>query len=166
MKHWLLPHPLCKVQEQFPAHIAQLQDQGADNIPMPFKSTKGRGGKKSGKGKQKSQQQPQPPPPPLKKRKKRQIIIITMKTTEVIIQATDPTGANKAVVENLIEAPNTGEGASKTIIGDNTKATMGNITPPTEAVTIIIIMVIIKVEVDSYRGHGHGQGSYQGHNNY
>ena len=33
-------------------------------MPMLFKSTKGRGGKKSGKGKQKSQQQPQPPPPP------------------------------------------------------------------------------------------------------
>ena len=46
------------------SHIAQLQDQDADNIPEPFKSTKGRGGKKSGKGKQKSQHQPQPPPPP------------------------------------------------------------------------------------------------------
>ena len=46
------------------SHIAQSQDQDSDNIPKPFKSTKGRGGKKSGKGKQKSQQQPQPPPPP------------------------------------------------------------------------------------------------------
>ena len=46
------------------SHIAQSQDQDSDNIPKPFKRTKGRGGKKSGKGKQKSQQQPQPPPPP------------------------------------------------------------------------------------------------------
>ena len=46
------------------SHIAQSQDQDSDNIPKLFKSTKGRGGKKSGKGKQKSQQQPQPPPPP------------------------------------------------------------------------------------------------------
>ena len=46
------------------SHIAQSQDQDANNIPKPFKSTKGRGGKKSGKGKQKPQQQPQPPPLP------------------------------------------------------------------------------------------------------
>ena len=45
------------------SHIAQLQDQDSNNIPKPFKSTKGRGGKKSGKGKQKFQQQPKPPPP-------------------------------------------------------------------------------------------------------
>ena len=71
-----------------------------------------------------------------------------MKTTETIIEATDLTGANKVVVENPIEAPNTGEGANKTIIGDNTRTTVGNITPPVEAITIIIITVIIKVEVD------------------
>ena len=79
---------------------------------------------------------------------KRQIFIIIMKTTEVIIEATDPTGANKAVVENPIEVPNTEEGASKAIIGDNTKATMGNITAPAVAITIIIITVIIEVEMD------------------
>ena len=45
------------------SHIVQSQDQDADNIPKQFKSTKGKGGKKSGKGKLKSQQQPQPPPP-------------------------------------------------------------------------------------------------------
>ena len=33
------------------SHIAQSQDQDSDNIPKAFKSTKGRGGKKSGKGK-------------------------------------------------------------------------------------------------------------------
>ena len=32
------------------SHIAQSQDQDSDNIPKPLKSTKGRGGKKSGKG--------------------------------------------------------------------------------------------------------------------
>ena len=42
------------------------------------------------------------------------------------------------MVENPIEATNTGKEASKTIIGDNTKATMGNITPPVQAITIII----------------------------
>ena len=46
------------------SHIAQSKDQDSENIPKPFKSTKGTGGKKSGKGKHKSQQQPQPPPPP------------------------------------------------------------------------------------------------------
>ena len=46
------------------SHIAQSQDQDSDNIPKPFKSTEGIGGKKSGKGKSKPQQQPQPPPPP------------------------------------------------------------------------------------------------------
>ena len=46
------------------SHIAQSQDQDSDSIPKLFKSTKGKGGKKSGKGKTKPQQQPQPPPPP------------------------------------------------------------------------------------------------------
>ena len=71
-----------------------------------------------------------------------------MKTTEGITEATDPKGAIKAVVENLMGAPNTGEGVNKTIIGDNTKATVGNTTPPVEAITITIITAIIKVEVD------------------
>ena len=52
------------------------------------------------------------------------------------------------MAENLIEVPNKGEGASKTIIGANTKATVDISTPPTEAITIIIIMVIIEAEVD------------------
>ena len=33
-----------------------------------------------------------------------------MKNTEVIIEAADPTGANKVVVENLIETPIQGQG--------------------------------------------------------
>ena len=71
-----------------------------------------------------------------------------MKLTEVIIEATNPIETIKMAVENLIEAPNTWEGASKTILGDNTKATMGNTMPPVEAITIIIITAIIEVEVD------------------
>ena len=45
------------------SHIAQSDDQDSDNIPKLFKSTKGKGVKKSGRGKSKPQQ-PQPPPPP------------------------------------------------------------------------------------------------------
>ena len=44
------------------SHITQSQDQDSDSIHKPFKSTKGKGGKKSG-SKSKPQQQPQPPPP-------------------------------------------------------------------------------------------------------
>ena len=40
------------------SYIAQSDDYDVNDIPKPFKSTKGRGGKKSGKGKQ-QQQQPQ-----------------------------------------------------------------------------------------------------------
>ena len=36
------------------SHITQLQDQDSDNITKSFKSTTGRAGKKSGKGKQTS----------------------------------------------------------------------------------------------------------------
>ena len=92
------------------SHIAQSQDQDSDNIPKPFKSTKGRGGKKSGKGKQKSQQQPQPPPPPPEEEEHNEetTTTIIMGTIEVITEATNPTGVNKVVAENLIEAPNKG----------------------------------------------------------
>ena len=46
------------------SHNPQSQDQDSNSIPKPFKGTKGKGGKKSGRGKLKPQQQPQPPPPP------------------------------------------------------------------------------------------------------
>ena len=71
-----------------------------------------------------------------------------MRIIQVIIEAANPTGVNKAVAENLTEVPNKGEGDSKTIIGANTKATTDNSMPPVEAITIIIITVIIKGEVD------------------
>ena len=45
------------------SHIAQSQDQDSISLPKPFKSARGRGGKKS-KGKVKLQQQPPPPFPP------------------------------------------------------------------------------------------------------
>ena len=71
-----------------------------------------------------------------------------MRITDVITEATSPTGVNKAVAENLTEVLNQGEGASKIIIRANTKATAGNLTPPAETITVIIITVIIEAEVD------------------
>ena len=50
------------------------------------------------------------------------------------------------MVGNHIEDPNTGEGDNKTITGANTKATMDNLIPPTEAI-IIITMAIVEAEV-------------------
>ena len=79
---------------------------------------------------------------------KRQTTIIIMGIIEVITDAKNPTGVNKVATENLIEASNKGEGDSKTILGANTKATMDNLIPPTEAITIIIITVITEAEVD------------------
>ena len=52
------------------------------------------------------------------------------------------------MAKNLTEVPNKGEGASKTIIGANTKVTVDNSTSPIEDITIKIITVITKAEVD------------------
>ena len=71
-----------------------------------------------------------------------------MRITEVIAEATDQIGVNKAA-EGLLEDPNKGEGDNKTIIGANTRVTMDNLTPPMEAITITIITVIIEAEVDA-----------------
>ena len=71
-----------------------------------------------------------------------------MRIIEAIAEAANPTGVNKVVAENLIEAPNKGEGDNKTIIGASVKATTDNLTPPMEAITIPIITVIIEAEVD------------------
>ena len=78
---------------------------------------------------------------------KRQTTIIIMRFIEAIAEATNPTGVNKAVAENLIKAPNKGEGDNKTIIGASTKTTADNLTPRMEAITIPIITVVIKAEV-------------------
>ena len=77
---------------------------------------------------------------------KTQTTIIIWRIIEVIAETTDHTGVNK-VAENPIEDPNKGEGNNKIITGANTKATMDNLTHPTEVITIIITMVIIKAEV-------------------
>ena len=135
----------------FYSHIAQSHDQDANDIPKPFKSTKSRGGKKSGKGKQRAQQQPQPSPllPERNKKNniKKQITITTMKITEVITEAADPKGDKKAVVGDLIEGPSLREGANKVTIEDNIKTTMGNTIHPVEVI-IIIIMTITEAEMD------------------
>ena len=60
----------------------------------------------------------------------------------------DPIGANKVVVEDLLEVLNHGEGDSKIIIEANTKTTADNLTLPTEDIAQIIIAAIIEVEVD------------------
>ena len=131
------------------SHIAQSQDQDSDNIPKLFKSTKVEE-RNQVKGNRNLNNSLNHLPLPQKKRNtmNRQTIIIIIKTIEAITEAADPTRANKAVAESLVEVPNKGEGASKIIIGGNTKATVGNLTPPMEAITTIIIMVIIEAEVD------------------
>ena len=149
---WAIAPPIIQGVGAVPSlysHIAQFQDQDLDNIPKPFKSTKSRGGQKSGKGKSKPQQQPQPPPPLLEEEEhyEGQTTITIMKIIEVITEAANHTGVNK-VAENPIEDPNRGEGDNKTITGANIKATADNLTPPMKAITIIITIVIIKAEVD------------------
>ena len=68
-----------------------------------------------------------------------------MRIIEVTTEAVDPTGVNTAV-GNHIEVLSKGEGNNKIIIEANTKATMDNLIPPTEAI-IIITMAIIEAEV-------------------
>ena len=101
------------------SHIAQSQGRDSENIPKPFKSTKGRGGKESGKGEQKSQQQPQPPPPPLEKEE-------YYEETNNYNHNGNYRGNNRGCKlyrgqqdssRNLIEVLNKGEGDSKIIIG-------------------------------------------------
>ena len=75
------------------SHIIRSKDQDSDSIPKPFKSTKGKGGKKSGKGKSNLNNSLNHLPLPQKKRNcmKRQTTIIIMRITEVIAEATDHT---------------------------------------------------------------------------
>ena len=134
------------------SHIAQSHNQDANDIIKPFKSTKGTGGKKSGKGKQKLNSSLNHLPLHQRNKKnntKKQIPITTMKIIEVITEAAEPTGDNMAMAGDLIEGPNLGAGVNKATIGDNIKITVGNTICPTEAIIIIkIIMAIIEVEVD------------------
>ena len=66
-----------------------------------------------------------------------------MSITEVTTEVIDPTGVN-SVVGNHIEAPSKGRGDNKAIIETNTKATIDNFIPPTEAITIIYTMAIMR----------------------
>ena len=52
-----------------------------------------------------------------------------MRITEVIAEAADHIGVNKAA-EGLLEDSNKGEGDNKMIIGVNTRVTADNLTPP------------------------------------
>ena len=78
---------------------------------------------------------------------KSQTAITIMRITEVIAEATDHIGVNKAA-QDLLEDLNKGKGDNKIIIWANIKITMDNLTPPTEDTIITIIMIIIKAEVD------------------
>ena len=95
------------------SHITQSQDQDSNSIPKPFKSTKGKGGKKSG-GKVKPQQQPQPPPPPPEEEEPYEEInnYYTMRIREVIAEATDHIGVNsqQKVFKRI---PTKGKGTTK-----------------------------------------------------
>ena len=132
------------------SHIAQSQDQDSTIFLSHSKVQKVEEERNQVKANRNLNSSLNHLPLPQKKRNfmKRQTTIIIMRIIEVITEATNPTGVNKAAAENLIGVPNKGEGSSKTIIGANTKATVDNLTPPTEAFTIIIIMVIIVTEVD------------------
>ena len=127
------------------SHIAHSDDQDINDIPKPFKSAKGKGGKKSGKGKQKEkQQQPQPPPPPPEEQEE-----LYKETSNYYHNQNyrgntrGPTGGNKAAAEGLIEVLSHEAEANKAITEANTKATEGNTTTPTVAITIIIIITVV-----------------------
>ena len=112
------------------SHIAQSQDQGTDNIPKPYKSTIGRGGRKSGKGKQKSQQQSQPPPPPPEEEEKYEETNDNYHNENYRgnNRGHRPYRGQQGGGRKPYQGPNKGKGVSKVIIGDNTKATVGNTT--------------------------------------
>ena len=134
------------------SHIVQSDDHKANNVPTSFNSTKGRGGKKSGKGKQKQQQQHQQQqqhknnPLPLPKKKGsnnmiRLVIITAMITIAVTAEATDPTGT-KAVVGGLTEEITLEAEASKVITMANFIITEANTTPPMVDITITLMGII------------------------
>ena len=145
-----MPHPLNKVQVQFPAYIHILHISKIKILTISLSHSKvqkveeERNQVKASRNLSSSLNHL----PSSRRIMKRQTTIIIMRIIQVIIEAANPTGVNKAVAENLTEVPNKGEGDSKTIIGANTKATTDNSMPPMEAITIIIITVIIKEEVD------------------
>ena len=70
-----------------------------------------------------------------------EITTTTMRITEVIIEAVDPTGAN-ITVGGHIEGPSKGEGDNKLIIEANFKATAGSLILLMVAITIITKAII------------------------
>ena len=116
------------------------------SLPKPFKSTRGRGGKK-GKGKSKPQQQSQPPPPPPEQEEQYENVnnYYHNENYKGNNKGCRPYRAN-IVVGNHTEVPSKGEGDNKIIIEANTKVTTDNLILPMEAI-IITIMVIIGAEV-------------------
>ena len=132
------------------SHIAQSQDQDSDNIPKPFKSTKGRRTKKSGKGKQKSQQQPQPPPPPPEEGEH-------YEETNNYYHNENYRGNNKdcrpyrgqqgSGQKPYRGSQQRGRGQQNNYRGQY-QGNCGQFNTPMEAITAIIITVIIKAEVD------------------
>ena len=153
MTHQLLPYPFYKVQVQFLAYIHTSHNPKIRILTISLSHSKVQKAEEE-RNEVKANRNPNSSlnhlPLPQKKKNimKRQTIIITMRIIEVITEATNPTGINKAAAENLTEVPNKGAGASKIVIRANTKATADNLAPPTEAITIIIITVIIEAEVD------------------
>ena len=123
VNHWILPHPLCKVQEQFLAYIHILHNPKIKILILylsHLKVQKVEEERNQVKANRNLNNSLNHLPLPQKKRNtmKRQTIIIIMKTIEEITEAKNPTGANRAVAESLTEILNKGEGASK-IYGNN-----------------------------------------------
>ena len=152
MTHQLLPHPFYKVQVQFPAYIHILHNHKI-KIQIAFLSplkAQNRGGKKSGKGKSKTQQQPQPPPslPEEEEHYEETNNYYDNENYRGNNRGHKPYRGQQSGGRKPYRGSQQRGGGQQTTIGANTKATMDNLTPPAEAITIIIIMVIIKVEVD------------------
>ena len=128
------------------SHIVQSQDQDSANLPKPFKSARGQGGKK-GKVKSKPQQWSQPPPPPTEQEEQYEDV-------NNCYHNENYSGNSRGCrpyrgqysSQSHIEVLSKGEGDNKIITEANTKATIDNLIPPVAAI-IIITMAIIKIEV-------------------
>ena len=111
-----------------------------------LKSTEGRGGKK-GKGKSKPQQQSQPPPPPPEQEEQYEDVnnYYHNKNCRGNNRGCRPYRGQYSGRKPYRGSQQRGRD-NKIMVEANTKVTMGNLMPPTEAI-IITIMAIIKAEV-------------------
>ena len=119
LTHWLLPWPFYKVQ--FLAYIYTLHNPMIKILKVSLncsKVQKAEEERNQVKVNRNLNNNLDHLPLPQNRRNivKRQTTVIIMRIIEVITEAAEPTGVNKAVVENLTEVPNQGEGDSKTII--------------------------------------------------